>query len=102
MKHGDKMKQNILNAGLVLWRQNPIHVTARNVGDAVGLRHSTVLHHFKGRLRDAVAEHAVAAGDSKIIMQLMATNHPAVAGLSEEDRAKHAAAVVSNPVHPLA
>lgn len=95
MKHGDRQKRKILNAGLKLWRQDPARLTLRNVADAVGVTHPSVLYHFKedGGLRDAVAAHAVDRGDSRIIVQLMAMGHAAVKGLSEADRRRHASVV---------
>jgi AcrR family transcriptional regulator len=96
MRHGDKQKRKILDAGLKLWRQDPARVTARSIADAVGLTHPTVLSHFKeaGGLRDAVAAHAVEKGDSRIIVQLMAQGHDAVKNLSDADRRRHAGVVV--------
>lgn len=82
---GEKTREKILNAGLNLWP----NVTASTVGRAAGLSHAAVLYHFPGTLRDAVADHAVATGDSRVIVQLMAAGHSAVDKLSPADRIKH-------------
>lgn len=92
MKHGDKIKRKILDAGLKLWRQNPALLTHRNVAAAVAITHPAVFYHFID-LRSAVAEHAVKLEDSRIIVQLMALNHPAVKKMSDADRRRHASVV---------
>lgn len=87
--HGERMRLQILDAGLALWRQGgPACVTARAVGNAVGLTHAGVLHHTRSSngLRDAVAEWAVVKRDPVVVPQLIVSAHSAVADLSREDR----------------
>lgn len=81
MKHGDKIKQAALDAGVSLWASRGREaVTARGVGKAVGLTHGGILYHFgtAGALLEAVACEAVRVGNSTVIRQLIATNDPAV------------------------
>lgn len=91
MKHGDLIKRKILDTGLKLWRKNPNSVSARGIGAIIGMTHSAVLYHFKNAegMRNAIANHAVALNDSKIIMHLIAEGHPSVAHMSSRESAKH-------------
>lgn len=93
MKHGAKVKAAILDAAVVLWRNDPGSVTASGVARAVELTHSAVLYHFKSTagLRDAAAAHAVATRDAAIVPMLIAAKHPAVEGLTSADRARYLA-----------
>lgn len=94
IKHGDKQKRKILDAGLKIWRAGE-RLTLRAVADAVGVTHAAVLYHFKeDGLFDAVAAHAVDRGDSHIIVQLIAQGHAAVKDLSPADRRKHMKAMI--------
>lgn len=82
MKHSEKIKQIILEAGIKIWHGDPMKVTARNIAKAIEMTHSTILYHFgeKG-IRNAVAEYAVKIGDEKIIVQLISSYHPSVSKL---------------------
>lgn len=87
MKAGEKTKQNILDAGVSVWPD----VSLSNVARAAGLKsHRSVSYYFATEdLKDAVAAHAVASGNSRVIVQLLAVNHKAVKKLSTEDRERH-------------
>lgn len=86
MKKSDRTKQRILAAGLRTWPDTRLRVVA----DEARLTHSGVLYHFpQGTLKDEIAKHAVKSHDSKIILQLIATGHPAVRGMAPSDRIKH-------------
>lgn len=92
MKAGEKTRLNILNAGLTLWPD----LTFEGVARVLKLNsHTNVVYHFRtvGALKDAVAAHAVETGNSRVIMQLVAANHPAVKKLSQADRIRHFNAV---------
>lgn len=81
MKHGDKIKQAALDAGVSLWAAGGREaVTALGVGKAIGLTHGGILYHFgtSGLLREAVACEAVRVGNASVIRQLIAMNDPAV------------------------
>ena len=76
---GQKTKEKILKAGLKLWP----NVNLYNVGKMANLTPSAVFYHFPdGTLKDAVAEHAVDVGESRIIIQLLGDNHPAINKIS--------------------
>ena len=81
----------ILDAGLQLWRADPNKINARNIAKIIGKTHPTVYYHYpdKERLLKAVAHHGVKTCDSVVIVSMMLTNHPLVAGLSEAERQKH-------------
>lgn len=91
MKHGDRVKQTILDAALDLWRDNPTAVTPSNIADRTNVTKFVVLYHFKSvdGLRNAAAEYAVEKGESRIIVQLIATKHPAVNKLSKKQKDVH-------------
>ena len=84
--HGDKTRERILNAGVKVWP----NVSLSILGRETGLTHAAISYHFPlEQLRDRVAEHAVAIGASRVIVQLIAEKHPAVAGLSGGERSAH-------------
>jgi AcrR family transcriptional regulator len=87
MKHGDKIKAAILAKGLELWP----NASARAIARAIGCTHGNVLYHFKSalELQFAIARHAVATGDARIVPQLIAMRNPAVADMSDADRARY-------------
>lgn len=90
--HGERMRLQILDAGLAIWRKSgPAAVTARAVGKAVGLTHAGVLHHCRSSsgLRDAVAQWAVQTRDRTVVPQLITSGHPAAASLSPALRAEY-------------
>lgn len=93
MKHGDKIKDKILEAALGLWCSDPKKMTTRNIAEKINMTHGTVVYHFGDTLRDSVAEHAVKRGESRIIVQLMALDHPAIQALTKRERAWHSAQV---------
>lgn len=90
-KHGDKIKDKILNAGLKLWPD----VSARGIGRELKLTHSAVLYHFGNSkaLGEAVASHAVAMGKSAVIVELIAQRHKSVAAMPDKERQRHLKAI---------
>lgn len=86
IKHGDKVRMSILNAGVKLWPK----VSLSAIGRETGLTHAAISYHFPlDQLRDRVAEHAVTIGDSRVIVQLISEKHPAVDHLSPGERSAH-------------
>lgn len=84
--HGNKTREKILNAGVELWPD----VTLSKVARKTELTHAAVLYHFKNdELKDRIAEHAVTAGVSRVIVQLIADKHPAVATMPVGERHRH-------------
>lgn len=75
----------ILQAGLALWP----NVTARGVGNMLGMTHSGVLYHCgsAAKLKDAVAAYAVQTLDPVVVPQLIVARHPAAASLPADVRA---------------
>ena len=81
MKHGETIRRKILAAGVRLWAAGgESQVTLERVALACNLTHSGVLYHFKsaGRMRHAVACHAIETDESRVIVQLQAINHRAL------------------------
>jgi AcrR family transcriptional regulator len=87
------MRQKILETGLKIWRTDPFGVTARNIARRMGVSHSGVLYYFNGDLKDCIAFYAVERKDAKVIAQLIATGHPAVAGMSKRERMRYINAI---------
>lgn len=86
MKHGDKVKIKILQAGLQQWRVSYRNVTARNIAKTLGLTHAAVLYHFPEGVEQAVAKYAVEQKDKTVIRQLITSNHPAVSEFSTGEK----------------
>lgn len=89
--HGARVKLAIIAAGLDLWRTDPASVSARKIGQRVGLTHSACLYHFGNIdcLKESIAYAAVELRDYIIVPQLIAIRHNAVAHLTAEERAEY-------------
>jgi AcrR family transcriptional regulator len=87
MTHGNRKRNEILVAGLAMWP----NVSARAIGRAVHLSHSAVLYHFKNSddLAMSIARYAIETDASKVIVQLLASDHPAVSDMSPELRRRY-------------
>lgn len=86
----DTTKEKILKAGVKLWP----NCTLSNIAEAVKLTHPAILYHFPGvALKREIIKYAVASDNSRIIVQLIAEKHPAIRGMSPDDRMKHFNAV---------
>lgn len=88
MSRSEQVKLAILQAGVALWRQDASRVTARGIGQMLGMTHAGCLHHFKSsaRLKDAVAKYAVLTRDPIVVPQLIVARHPAVEALDPDVR----------------
>jgi AcrR family transcriptional regulator len=91
--HGQRVKADILAAGVTLWRGGAECVTARAIGRALDMTHSAVLYHFDNAaaLKDAVAAHAVAVGDTVVVPLLIVSGHQTAAVLGEAERRRYLA-----------
>ena len=81
MKHGDKIKKEILQQGCMIWAEDVSKLSARAIGKRMGgYTHSAVLYHFGTfeKLKNAIAEHAVQSGFDPVIRQLQAVDHSAL------------------------
>lgn len=85
------IKKRILNAALEQWP----NINVRAIGRAVDMSHSAVLYHFGDayKLKCAIVDYAIERGESNIIVQLIARNHPAIQSMSPEDKQRHFEAV---------
>jgi AcrR family transcriptional regulator len=97
LKAGERTKREILEAGVKLWIPSNGQINAHSIGASIGLTHSAILYHFGtiNELRNAVAEHAVSVGNSRIIMHLVSMRHAAISSMSAEDRKRHVSAAQS-------
>jgi AcrR family transcriptional regulator len=86
--HGSRVRLRILEMGLRLWLVDPAFVTARRIGQELGLTHGAVLYHFghSAGLSNAIAFHAVKQGEERIIAQLILQKHKAVAHFTDAQR----------------
>lgn len=79
MKHGDKIKLSILEAGRQLWRENPNLVNATNIAKKLSLSRTAVTYYFrKNELTNAVAKYSIEQKDFNVILNLISTKHPLV------------------------
>jgi len=85
VKKSEKTRKLILDAGLKMWPD----VSARGIARQIGMTHAAIAYYFTQNLKDAIAEHAVKTGKTRIIAQLIAAKHKAVRNLTAEERAKH-------------
>lgn len=86
IKHGDKVRMSILNAGVELWPDVTLSAVARKLN----MTHAAISYHVPFHLlKQKVAEHAVATGNSRVIVQLISEKHPAVAHLTPGERSAH-------------
>jgi AcrR family transcriptional regulator len=84
--HGDKTRERILNAGVKLWPD----ITVSKVAREAGLTHAAVLYHFPSfNLKNKIAEHAISINESRVIVQLIASGHPAVGKMPVGERHSH-------------
>lgn len=83
MKHGDRIKKKILDAGVSLWPD----VTPSTVARKLEMTHAAVLYHYTATaLKDAVAVHAVENKNASVIVSLLAMKHKATRDLTQEER----------------
>lgn len=90
--HSARVRQAILDAGLVLWRAGGAGaVTQRSVARQAGMTHGNVRHHCGSSedMRDAVAREAVRVADAVVVPQLIACRHVAVADMAADVRAAY-------------
>lgn len=93
MKHGDKVRLEILEAGLKLWHYDPSKVNARNIAKLIGKTHPAVYHHFPSNIKNAVAGYGVRKNDSTVIVSLILTNNHLISHLTPEERLMHLNAI---------
>lgn len=74
------MKNEILKAGLKLWP----NVTASSVAKALNVTHAAVIYHFPD-VHTAVAEYAIKTRYLPVVVQLIASGHPACTVMSDEE-----------------
>jgi AcrR family transcriptional regulator len=91
--HGERVKASILATGLELWRDNAASVSARKIGQRLGMTHGAVLYHFTNAdgMKHALAVEAVRTGDAVIVPMLIAAKHPAVCDMPGVERARYLA-----------
>ena len=81
---GEQTKEEILKAGLELWPD----VTPSTIAAKLGITHAAVLYHFSN-VKEAVAQYAVDNDCSKVIVQMLATNHKLVKDMPAAERLRH-------------
>ena len=81
---GKQTKEEILKAGLELWPD----VTPSTIAAKLGITHAIVLYHFPN-VKEAVAQYAVDNDCSKVIIQMLATNHKLVKDMPAAERLRH-------------
>lgn len=93
MKHGEIIKNKILDAVVKLWAEIGLFPTVREIAREVGLNsHSAVLYHFGyngENIRQEASEHAVKTDNSRVISMLILSRSPVIAKMSQVQRIKH-------------
>lgn len=74
------MKNEILKTGLQLWP----NVSASSVAKALNITHAAVIYHFPD-VRTAVAEYAIKTRYLPVVVQLIASGHPACTVMSDDE-----------------
>lgn len=85
---GKRTRELILESGLKLWPD----VTPSTIAADLGVTHATVLYHFSD-VKNAVAQYALDTDCSKVVVQMLASNHPLVKNMKGEERLRHFARV---------
>ena len=81
---GKQSKEEIRKAGLEHWPD----VTPSTIAAKLGITHSIVSYHFSN-VKEAVAQYAVDNDCSKVIVQMLATNHKLVKDMPASERLRH-------------
>jgi len=87
-EQGKNTRELILESGLKLWPD----VTPSTIAADLGVTHATVLYHFSD-VKNAVAQYALDTDCSKVVVQMLASNHPLVKNMKGEERLRHFARV---------
>lgn len=90
-QQGENTRTRILESGLKLWPD----VTASSIAADLGITHATVLYHFPD-IKEAVAQYAVDTDCSRVIVQMLASNHKLVKSMSGSERLRHFAKLAQN------
>ena len=88
LKQGEETREAILKAGLELWPD----VTPSTIANKLNITHATILYHFPN-VKEAVAQYAVDNDCSKVIVQMLATNHKLVKDMPASERLRHFTAI---------
>lgn len=82
-----EIERKILDKAVELWPD----VSPSKIAKALNLKaHANVSYYFPAEsLKQRAAEHAVKTKNSRVIVMLVADNHPAVAGMSKKEMLKH-------------
>ena len=88
---GAKTRELILQSGLKLWP----NVTPSSIAADLGITHAAVLYHFPD-VKEAVAQYALEVDCSRVIVQLLASNHKLVKSMSGSERLRHFAAITKS------
>lgn len=83
-EQGEKTRELILQTGLKLWPD----ITPSAVATKLGISHATVLYHFPD-IKEAVAQYALDTDCSKVIVQMIVSNHKLTRKMSGQERLKH-------------
>ncbi|MBP5698087.1 MAG: hypothetical protein J6W96_00990 [Alphaproteobacteria bacterium] len=83
-EQGERTRELILQTGLKLWP----NVTPSTIATALNITHAAVLYHFAD-VKEAVAQYALDTDCSKVIVQMLATNHKLVRNMKAPERLRH-------------
>lgn len=83
---GEITREKILKAGVKMWKESNVPITANSISRRMGITAPAVYYHFPYGIKDAVAEYALEKKDVYVVAQLIVTSHPLVRDLSPSER----------------
>ena len=89
MTHGEKVKKIILQKALEVYKKDPSKLTNSHVARELNTAHSRIHYHFGDMLKEAVLNYAVEQGDSRVIVQLIASDHHLVKDMTDKEKQLH-------------
>ena len=95
MGYSKKVKKEILDKGLELYKEDPAKLNHHSLAKELNISNAKIHYHFGSDLKSAVLRHAVDMGDSHVIVGLIASKSDLVEGLTKQEKQKHLDAVYS-------
>ncbi len=89
MNYSKRVKTEILDKGLELYKQDPAKLNHHALAKALDVSNAKIHYHYGSDLKDRVLEHGVEKGDSHLIVQLYSTGSELVKHLTNEQIIEH-------------
>jgi hypothetical protein len=89
MSYSENVRKEILKKGLDIYKDDPAKLNHHFVAKELDISNAKIHYHFGKDLKQAVLKYAVEQGDSRVIVQLIASKDALVQHLTKEDRQRH-------------